>query len=166
VGVCEAFLRALRQLPESEWQSIGGAHMSGWEMFWEEEVGVLPSDEIYVDAVGRAGIHDPAHLVRAIAEAASGERRAEAEANEVVAWAVLDAELAGMAKGEGPPRSAASLNAGRLSVQRIDWEQAVNTAVRAARALAVGHRISEEEFDFALGPFRHVIDLPAYEQLR
>ncbi len=157
-------MRSLRDLPESSWIQIS-RDLPSWELWWEEEVGDHLSDQEYLNAVIAAELHDPDHLVRAIAEACSGERRAEANDREAVSWWVMQAELHHMASSGGPPRTNAIQQAGLLAFERFDWERGVDAAIRTARAVTLGHRLSERNSDYALSPLRHIVRIPHYVDL-
>jgi hypothetical protein len=158
------FLRALRSLPESSWFQIS-RDLPSWEHWWDEEVGEHLTDQEYGDAVADAGLHDPDRLVRAIAEACSAERRAEADDHEEVSWLVMQAEIEQLAKGAGPISTAAIQQAGVLAFERLDWKRAVDAAIRGARAIVLGHRLSEHDSDFALSPLRHIVRIPDFLDL-
>jgi len=160
----ETFLRSLRDLPENSWIQIS-RDLPSWELWWEEAVGDHLTDQAYLDAVLAAGLRDPDHLVRAVAEACSAERRAEANEREEHSWHVVQAELSDVALGRGVPNADALREAGTLRFERFDWETAVSAAVRAARALVLGRRISEDDSNYALSPLRHIISIPDYEDL-
>ncbi len=77
----------------------------------------------------------------------------------------MQAELEQMARGRGRPHTNAIQQAGLLAFERFDWERGVDAAVCAARALALGHRLSEGDSNYALSPLRHIVEIPEYADL-